>query len=59
VVSGLDVQPSNATCLAGDAPSGDLALATEQVFAGVGGFSQPILILHKPSSTARTLGQGV
>jgi glucose/arabinose dehydrogenase len=53
VVSGLDVQPSNATCLAGDAPSGDLALATEQVFAGVGGFSQPILMLQEPSSTAR------
>lgn len=53
LVSGLDARPGNASCLAGDAPSGDLALSTEQVFAGVGAFSQPILMLQEPSSTAR------
>jgi glucose/arabinose dehydrogenase len=32
---------------------GTFSLATEQVFAGVGSFNQPVLMLQEPSSTAR------
>jgi uncharacterized repeat protein (TIGR03806 family) len=52
-VSGLDVRPSNTSCLAGDAPSGTVSLATEQVFAGVGTFSSPVVMLQEPRSSAR------
>jgi uncharacterized repeat protein (TIGR03806 family) len=52
-VSGLDVRPSNTSCLAGEAPSSSVSLALEQVFAGVGTFSSPVLLLQEPRSTAR------
>jgi uncharacterized repeat protein (TIGR03806 family) len=52
-VSGLDARPSNTSCLAGDAPPAAVPLATDQVFAGVGTFSSPLLMLQEPSSAAR------
>jgi uncharacterized repeat protein (TIGR03806 family) len=52
-VSGLDARPANSSCLAGDAPPAAVALAQDQVFAGVGGFASPLLMLQEPSSTAR------
>ena len=53
VVSGLDARPSNTSCLAGEAPGSGVSLALEQVFAGVGSFSQPVAMLQEPHSTAR------
>jgi uncharacterized repeat protein (TIGR03806 family) len=52
VISGLDARPSNTTCLAGDAPASTVALGLDQVFAGVGAFSMPILMLQEPKSSA-------
>jgi uncharacterized repeat protein (TIGR03806 family) len=52
-VSGLDSRPSNTSCLAGSAPSSSVPLATEQVFAGLPSFSEPVLMLQEPASTAR------
>jgi uncharacterized repeat protein (TIGR03806 family) len=52
-LSGLDTRPSNTSCLAGDAPSTSAAFSLEQVFAGAGTFSSPILMLQEPASSAR------
>ena len=52
-VSGLDSRPSNTACLAGEAPSSSVSLALDQVFAGLGAFSSPVLMLQEPASTAR------
>ncbi|HXC58785.1 MAG TPA: PQQ-dependent sugar dehydrogenase [Steroidobacteraceae bacterium] len=52
VLSGLDARPSNTSCLAGDAPAGSIPLALDQVFAGVGTFSVPLLMLQAPGNTA-------
>ena len=52
VISGLDTRPSNTTCVAGPAPAGEIPLALDQVFAGVGTFSAPILMLQAPGNTA-------
>jgi len=52
VTSGLDVRPSNTSCLAGDAPASTIPLALDQVFAGVSPFSMPVLMLQEPKSTA-------
>src|SRR5690606_27900481 len=52
-VSGLDARPSNTSCLAGPAPGSGLALDTEQVFAGAGGFTSPVQMLQEPQSDAR------
>ena len=49
--SGLDVRPNNTTCLAGEEPS--VSIATQAVFAGLGNFSSPILMLQEPASSAR------
>jgi uncharacterized repeat protein (TIGR03806 family) len=49
--SGLDVRPANSSCLAGAAPAASLGL--QQVFAGVGNFTSPILMLQEPASSAR------
>ncbi len=53
IASGLDSRPSNTSCLAGDAPSSSVSLATEQVFAGLPAFSEPVLMLQEPASAAR------
>jgi uncharacterized repeat protein (TIGR03806 family) len=50
--SGLDARPSNATCLAGDAPN-STTVALERVFSGLPDFSVPILMLQEPASSAR------
>lgn len=52
-VTGLDSRPSNTSCLAGDAPSSSVSLAIEPVFAGLPAFSEPVLMLQEPASTAR------
>jgi uncharacterized repeat protein (TIGR03806 family) len=52
-VSGLDSRPSNTSCLAGDAPTSSSSFATEQVFAGLPAFSEPVLMLQEPASAAR------
>jgi uncharacterized repeat protein (TIGR03806 family) len=53
--SGLDVRPVNASCLAGDAPGTAVgtSVALQQVFAGLGNFSAPVLMLQEPASDAR------
>jgi len=51
--AGLDARPSNASCLAGDAPSSGVSLAVEQVFSGLPVFSVPILMLQEPHGTDR------
>ncbi|HTQ36143.1 MAG TPA: hypothetical protein VMH77_03830, partial [Steroidobacteraceae bacterium] len=48
--SGLDSRPSNTTCLAGAAPS--VSLALQPVFAGLGNFNEPIMMLQEPASAA-------
>ncbi|HWL61898.1 MAG TPA: PQQ-dependent sugar dehydrogenase [Steroidobacteraceae bacterium] len=53
MVSGLDARPSNTSCLAGPAPTQAASLGIERVFAGVGNFSSPILMLQEPGSAAR------
>jgi uncharacterized repeat protein (TIGR03806 family) len=51
--SGLDSRPSNTTCLAGDAPSSNVALAVQRVFPNLPNFSQPIAMLQEPGNPAR------
>ena len=50
---GLDSRPSNTSCLAGDAPSGNVALAVQRVFPSLPNFSQPIAMLQEPGNAAR------
>lgn len=50
--SGLDVRPSNTTCLAGDAPSSTVSIALERAYPSLS-FSSPILMLQEPASSAR------
>jgi uncharacterized repeat protein (TIGR03806 family) len=52
-VSGLDTRPSNTSCLAGDAPATAVSLALQQVFTGLPAFSEPLLMLQEPASSAR------
>lgn len=52
-LSGLDVRPSNSTCLAGDAPSSQVSLAVERVFPNLAAFSSPVLMLQEPAGSAR------
>ena len=52
-LSGLDARPSNSSCQAGPAPTSEANLALQRVFAGVGTFSSPILMLQEPASAAR------
>jgi glucose/arabinose dehydrogenase len=49
--AGLDVRPANSSCLAGASPAA--ALGLQQVFAGVGNFASPVLMLQEPASAAR------
>jgi uncharacterized repeat protein (TIGR03806 family) len=49
---GLDARPSNTSCLAGDAPSGNVTLGVERIYPNLS-FSSPILMLQEPASSAR------
>jgi uncharacterized repeat protein (TIGR03806 family) len=51
--SGLDSRPSNATCVAGDAPSSAAAIAQQRVFASLPNFTQPVLMLQAPGDGSR------
>ena len=50
--SGLTQRPSNATCLAGDAPGSSQSLAVQRVFTSLS-FNSPVALLQAPASTAR------
>jgi uncharacterized repeat protein (TIGR03806 family) len=50
--SGLDSRPANASCLAGDPPSG-VSLDTQRVFPNLPNFTQPIAMLQAPGNSAR------
>src|SRR5690242_17591171 len=45
--SGLDSRPANASCLAGDPPSG-VSIDTQRVFPNLPNFTQPIAMLQAP-----------
>lgn len=53
VTSGLDARPSNTTCLAGDRPAQNVALATTRVFPNLPSFSSPVLMLQAPGDATR------
>ena len=50
--SGLDARPSNATCLAGDAPGTSVSIAVQRAFPNLT-FTQPIAMLQAPGNAAR------
>lgn len=52
VVGGLDVRPSNATCLAGARPSSSDTAIVQRVFSALS-FSSPILALQAPGDASR------
>jgi uncharacterized repeat protein (TIGR03806 family) len=52
-ISGLDDRPSNATCLAGDAPVSSVSIAVQEVFPNLPDFTQPIAMLQEPGNPAR------
>jgi uncharacterized repeat protein (TIGR03806 family) len=51
-VSGLDVRPSNTSCLAGDAPDTDVSFALQQVYPALS-FQAPVAMVHEPGNESR------
>jgi uncharacterized repeat protein (TIGR03806 family) len=51
-VTGLDARPDNKTCVAGDRPSSTVTLVIERAFPNLAAFTNPVLLLQPPRSTA-------
>ena len=51
--TGLDVRPSNATCLAPARPVSNSSVQLTQVFTGLPPFTEPVLLLQRPGDATR------